>query len=109
MIDLFLIAIIVVSIVDISGFTDSWKCSLKKVLTKGRMSDPNYSMKPFDCSLCMTFWIGLIWMLVMNKFSLWMMAYLLLLSVMTPVIKDIIILVREGIECLIRWINEKIR
>lgn len=95
MIDILLIAVIVVCIVDISGFTDSWKSALKKVLTKGRMSDPYYTLKPFDCSFCMTFWTGLIWLLVIHNVTLWMLAYLLLICVMTPVIKDVIILIRE--------------
>ena len=105
MIELLFIAVIVVCIVDISGFTDSWKSGLKRILTRGRMSDPNYSLKPFDCSTCLTFWSGLIYMLAVHMFSLWMLAYLLLLSVMTPVIRDLIILVRETILKLINYLS----
>lgn len=95
MLDLFLIAVIVVIIIDISGITLSIKSSIKRLLTRGRMSDPNYSLKPLDCSFCMTFWTGLVWLLVTHSFSLWMLTYLLLLCVMTPVIMDVIILIRE--------------
>ena len=95
MIDILLLAVIVVCIVDISGFTDSWKSGLKRLLTKGRMSDPNYSFKPFDCSFCILWWVGLFYMLITHSLSLWMTAYLLGICVMTPVIKDIIILIRE--------------
>lgn len=95
MTDILLIAVIIVVIIDISGFIDSLKSGLKKVLTKGRMSDPYYSLKPLDCSFCMTFWTGLIWLLVIHNVTLWMLAYLLLICVMTPVIKDVIILIRE--------------
>lgn len=95
MTDILLIAVIIVVIIDISGFTYSLKSGLKKVLTKGRMSDPYYSLKPLDCSFCMTFWTGLIWLLVTHNVTLWMLAYLLLICVMTPVIKDVIILIRE--------------
>lgn len=95
MTDILLIAVIIVVIIDISGFTYSLKSGLKKVLTKGRMSDPYYTLKPFDCSFCMTFWTGLIWLLVIHNVTLWMLAYLLLICVMTPVIKDVIILIRE--------------
>lgn len=95
MLDLFLIAVIVVIIIDLSGITLSIKSGIKRLLTKGRMSDPNYSLKPIDCSFCMTFWTGLVWLLVTHSFSLWMLTYLLLLCVMTPVIRDVIILVRE--------------
>lgn len=95
MLDLFLIAVIVVIIIDLSGITLSIKSSIKRLLTRGRMSDPNYSLKPLDCSFCMTFWTGLVWLLVTHSFSLWMLTYLLLLCVMTPVIRDVIILIRE--------------
>jgi hypothetical protein len=95
MTDILLIAVIIVVIIDISGFIDSLKSGLKKVLTKGRMSDPYYSLKPLDCSFCMTWWTGLIWLLVTHNVTLWMLAYLLLICVMTPVIKDVIILIRE--------------
>ena len=95
MLDLFLIAVIVVIIIDISGITLSIKSGIKRLLTRGRMSDPNYSLKPIDCSFCMTFWTGLVWLLVTHSFSLWMLTYLLLLCVMTPVIRDVIILIRE--------------
>lgn len=95
MLNLFLIAVIVVIVIDISGITLSIKSSIKRLLTRGRMSDPNYSLKPLDCSFCMTFWTGLVWLLVTHSFSLWMLTYLLLLCVMTPVIRDVIILIRE--------------
>lgn len=95
MIDILLIAVIVVVIIDISGFIDSLKSGLKKVLTKGRMSDPYYSLKPFDCSFCALWWTGLVYMWITHTFSIWMITYLLLVCVMTPVIKDVIILIRE--------------
>ena len=104
MLDLFLIAVIVVIIIDISGVTLSIKSGIKRILTKGRMSDPNYSLKPIDCSFCMNFWTGLVYLLVTHNFSLWMLTYLLLLCVMTPVIKDVIILIRELFIKLIRLI-----
>lgn len=102
MLDLFLIAVICVIIIDLSGVTLSIKSGIKRILTKGMMSDPNYSLKPIDCSFCITFWSGLVYMLVGHSFSLWMLTYLLLLCVMTPVIRDVIILIRD---LMIKLIN----
>ena len=104
MLNLFLIAVIVVIVIDLSGITLSIKSSIKRLLTRGRMSDPNYSLKPIDCSFCMTFWTGLVWLLVTHSFSLWMLTYLLLLCVMTPVIRDVIIQIREQFIKIIRKI-----
>ena len=102
MLNILLIAVVTVCIVDISGFTDSWKSAFKRLVTRGRMSDPYYTLKPFDCSLCMTFWSGLIYLWVTHSFTLWMVTFLLLISVMTPVIKDFIILIRETLIKIIR-------
>ena len=66
--NLLLINLILSYIIDVSGAVDSIKSFLKRILTKGKMSDPNYSLKPFDCSLCMTFWVSLIYLLVFDLF-----------------------------------------
>lgn len=105
MIDILLIAIICVIIIDLSGVTDSIKSALKRIVTKGRMSDPNYSLKPIDCSFCITFWTGLVYMLITHSLTLWMTAYLLCICVMTPVIKDILILIKETLLKIIRYLS----
>ncbi len=105
MIDILLIAVICVIIIDLSGITDSIKSALKRIVTKGRMSDPNYSLKPIDCSFCITFWTGLIYMLITHSLTLWMTAYLLCICVMTPVIKDILILIKETLLKIIRYLS----
>lgn len=68
--NLFLIALICVFIVDISGAIDSLKSGLKWLLTKGKMKDSNYRLKPIDCSLCCTFWASMIYLLVIGQFTL---------------------------------------
>ena len=103
MLDLFLIGVICVIIIDLSGVIDSIKSAIKRLLTKGKMSDPNYSLKPIDCSFCMNFWCGLTYLLVTSTFSLWMITYVLLISLMTPVIRDFIMLVRDKLILLIKY------
>lgn len=108
MLDLFWIAVAVVIVIDISGVVDSIKSGLKRILTNGKMSDPNYSLKPIDCSFCCLWWSGLVYLLVTHTLSIWMVAYLLGLCVLTPVIKDTIILVRETLLKIIRKCNEEV-
>jgi hypothetical protein len=103
MLDLFFIAVVVVVIIDLSGFIDSVKSGLKRWATRGRMSDPNYTLKPIDCSFCMTFWTGLVYLLA-TGITLWSVVWLLLLCFFTPVIKDVLLLVRDLITRLIRSI-----
>lgn len=50
------IATIVIFIIDLSGFVMSVKKGLFK-LVFGKKEFQEYRIKPFDCSLCMTFWI----------------------------------------------------
>lgn len=95
MIDILLIAVIVVVVIDISGFIDHLKSWIKSILTQGRMRDPNYSFKPLDCSFCMTFWSGTVYLIITNQFTLPYLAYLLGICVMTPVIRDVILFFRE--------------
>ena len=108
MLDILLIAVTVVCIVDISGFTDSWKSGLKRLFTKGKFSDPNYSLKPFDCSTCLTFWFSLFYLIVTHQLTLFMLAYTLIISVMCIVIKELILLVRECMICVINYFYNKL-
>ena len=105
MLNLFLISVICVIVIDVSGFVDSLKSGIKRILTKGVLSDPNYSLKPIDCSFCMNFWVGLIYLLVSGTFTIWMLTYVLLLSVMTPVMRDVIYRVRDTMSKILKYLN----
>lgn len=101
--NLLLIAICVVMIVDISGFIDSVKIGLKRWLgIKGGVT-----IKPFDCSLCMTHWTGLIYLLF-TGFTLQSYALLLFISVLTPTIASAILLIREILDFIIAWVSQKL-
>lgn len=94
--DLLLLTLIVVYIVDLSGFTESWKGLLWKVW-KLNTKD----MKPFDCSLCMTWWVGLIYLLIVGKFTMGYIAAVAALSFLSFPIGQILIFIREGLTFLV--------
>ena len=96
---LFEITVIVVIIVDISGFIDSIKTLIGKVLHIN-----NVNLKPIDCSLCMTFWVCVAYLLITNELSITAVMVTLLLSTMTPIIKDAIYLIRDLIGKIINKI-----
>ncbi len=98
-IDLFEITVIVVIIVDISGFIDSIKVFIGKVLGIN-----NVSLKPFDCSFCVNWWLSLAYLVITNKLSITAVMVTLLLSTMTPIVKDAIYLVRDLIGKIINKI-----
>lgn len=105
--NLFFIAIIVTCIVDLSGIVESIKYGISWILTKGKLPKTNYRIKPFDCSLCMTFWTGLIYLLVIGQVTLPLLAFLLLLAISTILIKETITLLKDIVLKLINVIYDK--
>ena len=106
--DMLLITIIVVVVIDLTDFIDSLKSGLKWIITKGKMSSSDYRIKPIDCSLCMTFWCNIIFLLVTSNFSLPFICIALLMSFFTGVIKDSLLLVKDLFSFLINKISEKL-
>lgn len=94
-VNLILIAIIVVFIVDISGAIDSLKSGIKLVLTKGKMKNSDYRLKPIDCSLCLNFWCSLIFLLCIGEFTLPYIACVCIICCFLGFIKNAILLVED--------------
>lgn len=103
MINLVFIWIICVLVVDISGFIQSIKRGLSWMFTKGKIVKDDFYFKPFDCSLCMTWWSCFIYLIVVGQASLFTIMIALLLAVMSPVLKEFIILITD---ILIKIINK---
>lgn len=91
-IDLILVAMVTIYIVDLSGFTDTWL----KVLShyKGRRIQ---ELKPFSCSLCMVWWVCLIFLLVTGNLTLSMVAFSALLSFLSVPLGQMMHLIRDAI------------
>lgn len=102
-IELLLIAMVVVFIVDLSTFTTSWKTAL------GRWLHIQVgSVKPFDCSLCMTWWVCIIYALCAGAFSIPVLAYIALLAFMAYPFSQAMILLRELVFIFINKIHERL-
>lgn len=101
-IDLFLVALITIYIVDISGFTESWRAAIARSL-KIPVSSLR-PLKPFDCSLCMTWWVCLIYALCTGHFNLGTIAFSALLSHLSNPIREALIFIREWIT----WVIDKL-
>lgn len=105
MLDLMLIAAVCVFIVDVSGWTQAWKDALARWSgarnTGGRM-------RPFDCSLCCTWWAGLAWCLCRGEFSLLAVAECALAAASTPVILAAWNLCRTIAQGLLDWLTLRV-
>lgn len=93
-IDLILLMLIIVFIIDLSGIVPTIKKAIwKKYIKIGDYT--NLSLKPLDCSLCLTFWIGLIYLIIAGEFTLPLIAYNTLLAFLTSPAGDLLILIKD--------------
>ena len=96
--DLLFLALIVVFIVDLSGWTDTWLDAFSRWL-----GHKVKEFKPFTCSLCMTWWTGIVYLIVTGRFSLGLLAYVALLAFLSFPISQFLIFIKE---LLLKWINK---
>lgn len=89
--ELLLVTFIVIYIVDLSGFTTSWRRILARLLHRGTLP----SLKPFDCSQCMTWWCTLVWSWLGGAISLRIVAFCALLAFLSYPMGQVLIFVKE--------------
>ena len=90
---LVLVAAVTIYIVDLSGFTDAWRSAIARGM---HISESNLRpLKPFDCSLCMTWWVCLIYGWVTGGLSLTLVAESALLSFLSLPIGQLFLFIRE--------------
>ena len=98
---IFLICFIVVFIVDYSGAVPSLRAWINKRILKREEDAP---LKPFDCSKCMTFWIGLIYVAACGRLSVPTLAAVCLAAYLAQVCNNFLFMVKDLID---RMANEK--
>lgn len=106
--DLILIQCIIVFIIDLSGAVDSFKLFISNILTKGKIQTTNYDLKPFTCSLCMTHWLGLLYLILTSQFTFGSYGLVCLLAFLTPVTSSILLYCKDLIIYVINKLNTKL-
>ena len=90
---MFLIVVFTVSVIDLSGIITSIKKGLAKWL---KVKDYTQIQLPLiQCSLCMSFHIQWIYLLIVGQFTMGYLTLAIIFSLFTPQIGDIITLVKE--------------
>lgn len=103
--NLLIITLIIVFIVDISGAVDHLvKPIVRKVLNIPKSAD--IRIPPFDCSLCLSFWICLIYLIVTSDLTIINAGAVCVLSYMTTTFKAILITIKDALDTLLYKINE---
>lgn len=104
---LFLISFIMVFIIDYSGFITELE-NILTIITKSTFKI--HIPKPFSCSLCMTFWLGLIYLILCSMFTLTNIVWVCVFSALTIVLSQFMVLIRDLIlNVMIKlnsWINK---
>ena len=96
-VDMLLVALVTIYIVDISGFTESWRDALARMLHISRLRP----LPPFDCGKCMTWWVCLIYPVCTGDISLGTVAFAALLSHLSIPIGESLIFIREWMNTII--------
>lgn len=100
-INLLVISLIVCYVVDVSGFVDHIKQFIWKWLMKKEYN--GYQLKPFDCSRCMCFWVGLIYIICVG-FNLWNLLLVCGFSLMAEQITNLLVI----FQMLLQKLEDKI-
>lgn len=104
MIDLLLITTIIVFIIDLSGFIQEIETIIWRRYFPKLPRDIIHIPKPFSCSLCLTFWSGLAYLIITGQISIPLIAFTCLLAYSTPIIGDIL----QGLKDLLIRLTSKI-
>ena len=96
--NLFYISIIAIFIIDVSGFVQEAK---RFLVSKKIIQNIHTSLKPFDCSLCMTWWSGILYLIVSCNFSLFGFFVLSVLAAMTSAVAAIMLFAVDAVKMLI--------
>lgn len=101
-VDLIFVAAITIYIVDLSGFTQSWRSAIARWLKV-----PESALRPlppFDCSKCMIWWTCIIYSICTGTFTLAILAYIALLSFLSIPLGQFFIFIYESLS----WIFNKL-
>ena len=106
MIDCLLITIIFVIITDQLHFWENFSSSIKSLITRGKFKSP-IRCKILECSTCQSWWVNLIYIIIIDKFTIPMIVYILVLSWTAPLINSIFTLGKNLFLKLINTIANK--
>lgn len=98
---LILLTLVVVNIVDISGFVDTVKRWIWKWL-KPNSPYRDFDFRPWSCSYCMSHHVGLLYLIISGEFTLPLYVFLLFLAFITPVL---VMALHMVYDCLVSIIN----
>lgn len=92
-IDILSITLITVIVTDQLHFWEDFSPYIKSLMTGGKFKSP-IKFKLFECSTCQTHWLCLIYLICTGNFTIINYTLVLIISWMTPIINDLLTLVK---------------
>lgn len=102
LIDLLCVAVVWVVVLDLSGFVEE----MERILSK-KWKRVVRIRKPWSCSLCMSWWSGLLYLLITGKIAITSVAVLALVALSTTLIKDLLLSLMELITKIVWFWTDK--
>lgn len=100
-IDLICMTFIMVFVIDISGVVEHLETFITKLFkSKFQLHIP----RPFSCSLCMTFWSGIIYIICNSELSITSIAIVSLCAMLSSTLNDVINVIINNIKKLLNKI-----
>lgn len=109
LIKLIQISVVICYLIDLSGIIQTIKHHIWKKLFKGIGRPEDIKLKPFDCTLCSTWWAGIILMLATSNFTLVNLMITALVSYFSKHITEILLIINDGITAIEEIINKLIQ
>lgn len=109
--NLFLITLVICFIVDCSGImTDIRKFVAKTIYkkTKIKVDYNELKLKPIGCSLCMTWWTGIIYLLCISEFTILNLTIVALLALFSSNISGLMLTIKDYIAAFENWLQKLI-
>lgn len=109
--NLFLITLIICFIIDCSGImTDIRKFAANTIYkkTKIKVDYNDLKLKPIGCSLCMTWWTGIIYLLCVGEFTLVNLTYVTILALLSSNISGLLFTLKDYLATFENWLQKLI-
>ena len=111
LLNLFLLTTIICFVVDCSGImTDIRKFAANIIYKKTKMKvDYNeLKLKPIGCSLCMTWWTGIIYLICVGEFTIINFAFVAFLALVSSNISGLLLTLKDYLATFENWLQKLI-
>lgn len=88
-----LLICIIVNLIFISGFIESFKWLIGRIV--GIKDYHSINLKPFTCSLCLSFWVQIIYLIYVHQLSLITICFAIVFANMTDVFDELFYTIKE--------------